>query len=263
MDRAPRRPPVGSFAKGASAHRFFVEPSILVGETVVLSGPLAHQLSRVLRLRPGERIILLDGEGQECEAEVEALQAHQAQVRILARRPAAGEPRHQVTLYQALLKGPRFEWVLQKGTELGIAAFVPILTSRCVAVPQRPEAKLARWQAIVREAAEQAGRGRLPRVAAPLPFAAACAGVKEERAFLAWEGERDIGLRQALAGLEGADGVSWALFIGPEGGFSAEEVALAQGYGIRPVSLGPRTLRAETAALAAAAALFFALGEWG
>ena len=243
-------------------HRFFVKPSLLAGDEAVLPGPLAHQLLRVLRLRPGARIVLLDGEGEECEAEITALYAEQARARILARRPATGEPTRQVTLYQAVLKGPRFEWVLQKGTELGVAAFVPILASRCVAVPRDVDVKLVRWQAIVREAAEQAGRGRLPHVAAPLPFAAACASAKEKRAFLAWEGEKTTSLRRALAELKDPQGSTWALFIGPEGGFSAEEVALAQGYGIRPVGLGPRTLRAETASLAALAALFFALGEW-
>ncbi|MCC7353934.1 MAG: 16S rRNA (uracil(1498)-N(3))-methyltransferase [Anaerolineae bacterium] len=242
-------------------HRFFVEPSALAGDRAILSGSLAHQLLHVLRLRPGARILLLDGAGWEYEAELISLEKRGGEVRLLAQRAATGEPRTQVTLYQAVLRGPRFEWVLQKGTELGIAAFIPILTARGVAIPKESETKLARWEAIVREAAEQAGRGRLPSVTMPVAFADACANVKTEKALIAWEEERTTGLRAALTE-SGSGGTSWALFVGPEGGFTAEEVALARSCNVRPIRLGSRTLRAETAGIAAVAALFFALGEW-
>lgn len=243
-------------------HRFFVEPSALAGEWAILSGPQAHQLLHVLRLRPGARILLLDDTGWEYEAELISLGTREAQARIRARRPSTGEPRIRVTLYQAVLRGPRFEWVLQKGTELGVSAFVPIVTARCVAVPRDAQAKLVRWETIIREAAEQAGRGRLPRVSLPVAFAEACATVRTEGALIAWEEERGTGLRAALDESRGRE-TSWALFIGPEGGFTSEEVAFAQSHSIRPAHLGPRTLRAETASIAAMAALFYALGEWG
>ncbi len=242
-------------------HRFFIEPSALTGDRAVLTGPQAHQLLHVLRLRPGARILLLDDAGWEYEAELTSLETREAQARILAQRAATGEPRIRVTLYQAVLRGPRFEWVLQKGTELGVAGFVPILAARCVAMPKDSEAKLARWKAIVREAAEQAGRGRLPRLSLPIAFAKACATIGSESALIAWEDERTTSLRAALAESKSGE-TSWALFIGPEGGFTPEEVSFAQSHNIRPVHLGPRTLRAETAGVAAIAVLFYALGEW-
>ena len=242
-------------------HRFFVDPSAFVGDRTILPAALAHQLQHVLRLHVGERVLLLDNAGWEYQAELTALEKRGAQARILVRQPVAGEPRTHVTLYQAVLKGPRFEWVLQKGTELGIAAFVPVITARCVAIPRDAGAKVARWQAIIREAAEQAGRGRIPLVGTPVTFAGACAQVDTENALIAWEEERGTSLRDVLD-REGKEKASWSLFIGPEGGFTPEEIALAQGFHIRPVRLGPRILRAETAGMAMVAALFFALGEW-
>jgi 16S rRNA (uracil1498-N3)-methyltransferase len=174
-------------------------------------------------------------------------------------------------LYQGLLKGDKFEWVLQKGTELGIVEFVPMVSDRCVigSVDDVSKAKLERWQRIVLEAAEQSQRARLPKIQPPLLFAQACERARRaDLALLFWEEEQKRGLRSMLVtspvsvSVHGKAEVirrpfSISIFIGPEGGFATREVDLARRYGIAPVSLGPRILRAETASLAAATMILY------
>jgi 16S rRNA (uracil1498-N3)-methyltransferase len=149
--------------------------------------------------------------------------------------------------------------VLEKGTELGVAAFVPVLSSRSLIRPsEASSARLERWRRVVVEAAEQSGRCRLPEISPPLTFAEACASAAGLR-ILPWEGETEASLSDVLAGEKKRDAVS--LFIGPEGGFPPEEVELARQQGVRTVSLGRRILRAETAAIVAAALILHELGE--
>ena len=112
--------------------RFFVSPSLLTQRPVVLTGEMAHQMRRVLRLAPGDRVSLLDGEGWAHEAEVLAITGKDVRLNVLSRSEATGEPRAQITLYQAVLKGERFAWALQKGTEVGVSAFVPLVTERTI-----------------------------------------------------------------------------------------------------------------------------------
>jgi 16S rRNA (uracil1498-N3)-methyltransferase len=239
-------------------HRFFVDFTPAEGQEVTLTGALAHQLGRVLRLRPGATIVLLDGSGREFTVELTGFAAAQVTGRVVASRRNEAEPSLAVTLYAAPLKGDHFAWTLQKCTEVGAAAFVPILTERTVAGGEAPEgsSRLERWRRIVREAAEQSGRGRIPPVHPPLRFAEACrAAAAAGPALIPWEEERARTLREASEALLGVAGppVAVSLFIGPEGGFSPGEVALAREQGLVPVTLGPRILRAETAALVATA----------
>jgi 16S rRNA (uracil1498-N3)-methyltransferase len=196
-------------------------------------------------------------------------------VRCLERRTATGEPRLSLTLYAALLKGQHLEWVLQKGTELGVSAFVPMITQRTVVRDEgRVRKKRARWERILREAAEQCHRARVPQLFDPLSFEEACraAVAEHNRSFLPSVQEGGLGLADvACADVEQDTTTAeppsaaprWALLIGPEGGFDVAEVELARGHGIQVVSLGPRTLRAETAALAAATILLDRWGELG
>ena len=160
-------------------HRFFLPPESFRGdgapESVVFPAPIAHQLRTVLRLRPGARAIVLDDSGWEYEVELIALQGSHAVARVCEKRETASEARVSLVLYQGMLKGQHFEWILQKGTELGVSAFVPTETQRSVArATERWASKRARLERIIREAAEQSGRGRLPRLADPLSFVDAC-----------------------------------------------------------------------------------------
>lgn len=246
-------------------YRFFVSPELIQGEEILFPSDLAHQLQRVLRLRVGDRVLVLDGSGDEKEVELLEFERRAVRGRILSGRPNQNEPPYDLTLYCALLKGRKMEWVLQKGTELGVARFVPMLTARSVvgSLQAVSEAKLDRWEAIVREAAEQSGRGRLPRIAEARLLEAALAEARDEarRLLIPWEQEAATTLHAALDGL--APPPRLALFIGPEGGFERAEVDAAVTYGAQPVTLGPLILRAETAAIAVAAAIGYALGGWG
>jgi len=248
-------------------HRFFVASETLAGVSegaiVPLPPDISRQLYTVLRLRAGARVLLLDGHGQEYLAEL-VHGAARGEARILERRPARGEPRLHLTLYVALLKGQHLEWVLQKGTELGVSAFVPIFTHRTVVRSATDVAfkKRDRWERILREAAEQCRRARVPQLHDPLSFADACrdAASGHDLSFLTTMLESGRSLAEAARVVPPARA---ALLIGPEGGFDEGEVRLALGCGIQPVSLGPRTLRAETAALAAATILLDRWGEMG
>lgn len=238
-------------------HRFVVAPEMLAADPIVLTGEVARQIAVVLRLHSGEQVVLLDGAGTEVVAELTAVAARRASMHPLERRPNHVEAGVALHLYPALLRGPRFELVLQKATELGVASITPFVSRRSVARPTGggvPE----RWRAIVREAVEQSGRGRLPELAASLDFAAACrtAACAERAILLAERGGADLAmlLRDRPRSL--------ALMVGPEGGFEPAEIASAAEAGVTPAWLGPRILRAETAALAACAAAYCVLGEW-
>jgi len=246
-------------------HRFFIPPEWLTGSAVAIAGPQAHQIARVLRMRPRDRLIVLDDSGWEFEVQLLAVQPEMVRGEVVSRRLADGEPHTRITLYQGMLKSDRFELVLQKGTELGIVEFVPLVTARTVALDRdAPGKKHARWQAIVQEAAEQSRRGRRPMLRAAMPFAQACDEVSRKAGLklLPWEEEGEASLRDALRAAGSASPEATVhLFVGPEGGFSQDEVDLARGYGLQPVTLGRRILRAETAGLVAAAAILYEGGD--
>ncbi len=239
--------------------RFFIPPDWIGAQEVTLSGVPAHQIRVVLRMRAGARVVVLDGAGWEYEIALTEVGARQVRGEIVEKRPAGGEPRAQVTVYLSLLKKDRFEWALQKCTEIGAARFVPIHCARTVIpLASLSAKKLARWERILTEAAEQCGRGRVPSLEAPRPLADALADVpRYDRALIPWVGERARALSDAL----GEEARSVALFVGPEGGFAPEEVTAAQQAGALGVSLGPRVLRAETAAVVGVTLALAALGE--
>lgn len=222
---------------------------------------LAHQLARVLRLGPGDRVLLLDGLGAACEVELLALARDEVRGRVIARGPASGEPAVALAVYLPLIRPERFEWALQKCVELGASRLVPVAFARSLPADRADARRLERWRRIVREAAEQACRGRLPDVAEPAPFAAACAqAAAADLALMLWEREApplSAILRERAAA--GPPVASLALLSGPEGGVADEELTAARARGIIPASLGPRILRAETAPVAAAAIAIAAL----
>jgi 16S rRNA (uracil1498-N3)-methyltransferase len=248
------------------AGRFYVEGIALTpGAEFDLPTELAHQARDVLRLPPGGALRLLDGAGGEYPAEVLALDRRRVTVRLGARAEGAAEPAARVVLCQGVLKAAKFEVVLQKCTELGVAAFVPLLCERAVAAADEAgAAKRRRWARIAAEAMEQCGGTRLPEISPPRPLMHTLAGLPPGAlALIPWEEERDTLLRAALdSALTSRQPAPTEvhLFIGPEGGFSAGEIALARRHGAIPVTLGPRILRAETAAIAAAALALDTLG---
>jgi len=275
-------------------HRFFVEPSCIQTDRIVLTGAIVHQIRDVLRLQPADVIVALDDSGWEYSVRLENVAREQVSGIIEQKALSRSEPRAKITLYQSMLKGHRFDWVLQKGTELGVVEFVPMVSDRCVISSlDVGQSKLGRWQRIIKEAAEQSRRARLPRLHAPLLFTQACERARcADLAVIPWEGESQRSLRSMLTASCGAQPVvrsqgqlvsaesdpgtepggrlkpeahrrpfSIHLFVGPEGGFTAREIDQARRYGLTPVSLGPRILRAETAGLVAATMVLYQLDD--
>jgi len=256
-------------------HRFFISPQWIDKERVVIEGKLVHQLRNVLRLQGGDHIVALDDTGWEYEVSLERVSRDHVTGVICEKRPSA-EPGTKITLYQALLKSSKFEFIIQKCTELGVSCFVPLTCERCI--PEHPQDnRVERWQRIIIEAAEQSKRGRIPKLEPVLPFEQACRSAMGF-SMLAWEGvvsdsdnEKGIktsGLRAALQPefhrqeiVSGEKPLSVNLFIGPEGGFSPLEVEFARGCGILPISLGRRVLRAETAGVVAASIILYEYGD--
>ncbi|HNY77581.1 MAG: 16S rRNA (uracil(1498)-N(3))-methyltransferase [Sedimentisphaerales bacterium] len=245
-----------------SANRFFVSESGFEGDLVRLSAEQAHQVCHVLRLKAGDEIVVLDGAGGEFDVTLTTADKREAVGRIVARRQATGEPTVRITLFQGLLAREKFEWVLQKGTEVGVSRFVPIQTERTLLrARQIDPKKLDRWQRIVTEAAEQSHRGRVPQIEPAITFAQALSRVGEfDRALIAATSGQARTLTEALAP-SGGPVASVAILIGPEGGFSDAETAQACESGGIPVSLGPRILRTETAAIVAPALVLHVLGQ--
>lgn len=243
-------------------HRFFVAPGAIREKRVLLRGAIAHQIRDVLRMRTGDEVVLLDNSGWAHKAELQMVDPDVVRGRVVDSWQLETEPRTRITLYQGLLKGQKFDWVLQKGTELGITSFVPVIAARCLvgSVDDVSATRVERWQKIIVEAAEQAGRAVLPSLAAPIFFEHACQQVGEGKlSIIPWEEERSRGLREVLQ--DGARSREINLFIGPEGGFTVEEIETAKNFNIAPVSLGPRILRAETAGIVAASAILFERGD--
>ncbi len=253
----------------SNTYRFFVPPETLQGRAAHIEEPgLVHQLTSVLRLQPGDQITLLDNSGWEYAVTLEAVGRAELNGTITGKTLTATEPQFKLSLYVALLRGERFEWVLQKATELGVCAFVPVVCQRSVVddIADIGQAKVERWERIIREAAEQSRRGKLPKLRPAMLFDAACEhAVRRSRAFVLWEGSgaqslRSL-LRQPAAQPPEYAPFSTSLFTGPEGGFTESELATAAMYRIALASLCPRTLRAETAPIAAAAAVLFEHGD--
>lgn len=228
--------------------RFFVDPSVLgdsaAGRSVPLPGPVGQQVSRVLRLRAGQRIVLLDGRGAAVEAVLRTIPGNPVVAELAGSASCAAEAAIEVTLLAAVLKGERQDWLIQKAVELGVARIQPILAERGVARAdgEKPE----RWRRIAREAAEQCERAIVPEIADPvaLPDAAWAA----PRALVCTE--RD---GEPIGSLVSRQDRQLAILIGPEGGWTPAERAELAERGAIAASLGPRVLRSETAALAALA----------
>ena len=259
-------------------HRFFVPPSWVQGNEVTITGSQAHQIARVLRMRPGDGVIVLDNSGWELEVRLASVDRSMVKGEVSHRKLAGGEPRTKISLYLGVLRSNRFEFVLQKGTELGVVQFVPVIADRCVVSDlEAVEKKERRWEWIIQEAAEQCRRGRKPALRSAVLFPQACEQARHSGglSLIPWEGEKSTSLRDLLQKAPQDEIAAtldherhWPpfainLFIGPEGGFTPDEIAIAKRYGLLPVTLGPRILRAETASVAATATILYELGDLG
>ncbi len=239
-------------------HRFYVPAQQILNNQAWLSGSQQRQIRDVLRLRHGDLIALFDGSGREFITRIQAIEKDRVIVEILEIRIPQTEPGIHLTIVLSLLKGEKMDFALQKCTEIGASEFVILQAKR--SIPRINEDRLGkrleRWRSIVREAAEQSGRTRLPTVDGPFEFEDAFARVEKiTKKFIAWEQEKELTLWTALKGCEKVNEV--AFFTGPEGGFTKEEIDIANKHGATPVSLDPRILRAETADIVGSALIIY------
>jgi len=220
-------------------------------------------MARVLRLRPGDRVAAVGSGDQEAVVVLEEVGRKGARGRVEEVRRKDTESSLRFWLAQGLPRGEKMAWVVQKATELGVERIFPVLTSRSVARPDREvlASRVQRWEEIAREAAEQAGRTRIPRVEAPASLTEVLEELKKASLFLIpWEEEREQKLHQALRGRL-ARGTVLSFLIGPEGGLTREEVESCRREGGVTVSLGSRLLRTETAGAVLMAAALYEAGE--
>ena len=236
--------------------RFFVDE---LCETTVIYGEDANHIARSLRMRVGEHLTLCDGNCGEAQGEIVSLSPDAVTVRLGQRMPSQSEPALRLSLYIALPKGDKADWMVQKCVELGAHELIFVLTERCISRPDKKEGekKIARLQRIANEAAGQSGRGILPRVEGILPFGEALARMGgQANSFLLYEGEC-----QPLRAQPSPDIKQLSLFTGCEGGFSPDEVRRCIESSVLPASLGKRILRCETAPVAATSAVMFYCGQ--
>ena len=241
--------------------RFFVEAGEISGETVVLTGENA-QHAKVLRLKPGEEVLVCDGQGTECRCTVGSVSAGEVYLNVLERRVSAAEASVRVSVYMAFPKADKLEHVIQKATELGAYEIVAFPSARCISKPDEKslKKKLERWQKIAASAAEQSGRGLIPEVIVLNSFTAALdRAAKADLPLMFYENEHATTLRMAL---ESCSFQTVSLLTGPEGGLEEKEVEQARDAGLRVCTLGSRILRCETAPLCALSAVMYASGEF-
>lgn len=239
--------------------RFYAPPERIRGG-IALLGEDERRHMEVVRLRPGDRVELIDGKGNLYEGIVLRMGSGGAEVRIVGRRRQA--PMRRVELYQGMPKGDKLELIIQKATELGASSVTPVICRRSIArIPKgKVGERLRRWRRIAIEAMKQCGRAYLMEVNPPMGFEEAVLKAEADLKLIAWEGERAMRFGEPF---EGRCIGSVALLIGPEGGFEEEEVELARRAGFITVSLGELTLRCETAALAALILAQHHLGQLG
>lgn len=242
-------------------HHFFVTPEQIEDGVCRIAGRDVNHIKNVLRMKPGEQITVRDGVSGSYLCQLETIGAGEVLARVLSVQENDGELPAQICLFQGLPKGDKMELVVQKAVELGAYEIVPVATRRSVVKldEKKAEAKVRRWSAIAESAANQSGRALIPRVAPVMSFSQALEYAAEfDCCLIPYELARGMAETKAVV-RSLKPGMKIGVFIGPEGGFDADEVDLAREGGVLPVTLGRRILRTETAGLAALSILMFHL----
>ena len=226
--------------------RFFVLPQDIDGDLVTLYGDDSNHIKNVLRLNEGDMITVCALNSIDYKCRIEAIRKDSVKASVISQEKNTNETSIKVTLFQALPKLDKMELVIQKGVELGIVRIVPMITNRTVVkINSKSEKKLERWNKISESAAKQSRRGMIPPIDEIITFESA---IKQSEDFdltlMAYELEEESKIRDVLSNFQGKN---IAVFIGPEGGFADDEVEQAIKHNIKPVTLGKRVLRTETA----------------
>ena len=239
-------------------NRAYIDAPLGPGLVVVLPEHSGGHLVRVLRLREGDECVLFNGDGHDYTARIRSIGKRGIEAEVVASTPVDNESPLAITLLQGIARGEKMDLILQKATELGVSAIVPVQSDRSEVKLDgaRAEKRLAHWRGVVAAACEQCGRARIPQVSPPMPLADAATnpGLPQARYLLSPTAEG--GIDAIGSGLQ-----SLAVAIGPEGGWSARDLKSLADSGFVGLRLGPRILRTETAGLAAIAALQMRLGD--
>lgn len=252
--------------------RYFIPPDRFEADRITVTGDDAHHLTRVMRAEIGDTFICSDGREREALVEITQLGKDTVEAAIVESLSMTSEPDVNVWVAQSLPKGDKMETVIQKGTEIGASRFIPFISERTIVqYDERKESKrLERWHKIAKEAAEQAHRNRIPGIESMHSWKQLLARAGDfALALICYEKEGQLQLRELLRGMVGEQGEKSGLpkqvllIIGPEGGFTEKEIAEAERAGCKPVSLGKRILRTETAALVGVTCILYESGEMG
>lgn len=242
-------------------YHFFVTPDQIREGYAVIAGQDVNHIRNVLRMKPGEQIGVRDGISRSYVCAIETLEEEEVRARILSEETDSSELPARLYLFQGLPKGDKMELIIQKAVELGAYEIIPVATRRAVVKldAKKAESKRKRWNAIAESAAKQSGRMFIPQVTKVMSLAEAFDyGKGFDRNLIPYELAEDMAAARAeIAQIR--PGMSVGIFIGPEGGFDTEEVELAKAHGARPITLGRRILRTETAGMAALSVLMFHL----
>ncbi len=242
-------------------HRFFLPLSSFQNEEVIFPETTSRQIAQVLRLKPESEVMVLDGLGKEHRVQLLEVTSKQTIGKVISSQNSGGEPKTQVRLLLCVAQREKFEWMLQKCTEIGASSFVPVVSSRSLVQSLNEiESKHERWQKIIKEAAEQSHRGKIPQLEPAIKLSQLVSNTSSQDTcrLIPWEDEKSTSIKNALNKNKGK---SIEILIGPEGGFSSAEVEQAQKAAFLSVSLGPRILRMETAAMAATALVLYECGD--
>lgn len=232
-------------------YHFFVDSSAIGEGKVRVTGADLNHMKNVLRMKPGEAVLISDGTGKDYNCQVETYTEGEGILEILSENEDSRELPSRIWLFQGLPKSDKMEVIIQKAVELGAAGVIPVATRNAVVKldAKKAESKVRRWQAIAESAAKQSKRSYIPKVGAVMSLKEAFSYIEEQKfdlCMIPYELEKGMdGTKQVLSRL--ASGQQIAVFIGPEGGFDEEEIRLALEKNVIPVSLGKRILRTETA----------------
>lgn len=239
-------------------HRFFIDKKNFEDMSIIFPADISHQIAHVLRLKAGDKVVVLDNSGFEYLTALNLIDSQKTKAQIITKDQIQSEPDNELHLFISLTQREKFELILQKCTEIGVHAFHPYISSRSLpGLDQISTNKIERWKKILREASEQSGRGVIPELIEIQDFKMAITESDDfDLKLFAWEEAKlaqdmkdklnDMSLKKRIA-----------LFIGPEGGFTQEEAELANAWGWEIISLGKLTLRMETASIVASALILF------
>jgi 16S rRNA (uracil1498-N3)-methyltransferase len=245
-------------------HRFYVNQNQIQGNYVTITGPDVNHIKNVLRMKPGEEIIICNGQGKDCYCIINRVSEGEISAEIKSEETTGTELKSKITLFQGLPKKDKMELIIQKAVELGVHEIIPVMTKRVVVKledKKKEEKKLERWQAIAEGAAKQSGRGIIPVIKPVQTYKEAVMNAKSMGiGLIPYENAEDMQhTRQIFNNIGQFESIG--IFIGPEGGFEESEIELAEANQILPITLGRRILRTETAGLAILSMLVLMLEE--